>query len=217
VTDESTEKKSMATGTKRNNARIREEQTEHILEAARRLFAHKGYSDTTMTEIAAAAGVSYGLAYHYFKDKGEIFTRVIEEALHSAVALMQYVRQMPGTPWEHLQWLTTRMLEGAQHQPEAFMVVMQAFANDAIPEEARESAWKSAIVSLETFKQMIIEGQKAGQVVSGDPDHLTSAFGWCIQGMALGMCFMNRKPDSAVRLPVTSYPDADDLLRMLKT
>lgn len=150
----------MATGMKKNNARIREEQTEHILEAARLLFAHKGYSDTTMTDIAAAAKISYGLAYHYFKDKGEIFTKVIEEALHSSMALMQYVRQMPGTPWEHLQWLTTRMLEGAQHQPEAFMVVMQAFTNDAIPEKAREFAWQSGTVSLETFKQMIIEARK---------------------------------------------------------
>jgi hypothetical protein len=52
----------MSSGTKRNNARIREEQTEHILEAARLLFAHRGYSDTTMTEIAAAAGVRYGIA-----------------------------------------------------------------------------------------------------------------------------------------------------------
>jgi AcrR family transcriptional regulator len=206
----------MATGVKKNSARIREEQSERILKAARLLFAHKGYSDTTMTDIAAAAKISYGLAYHYFKDKGEIFTRVIEEAMHSSIALMEYARQMSGSPWEHLQWLTARMLEGAQHQPEAFMVVMQAFANDSIPEEAREFAWKSATISLETFKQMIIEGQKAGQVVAGDPDHLVSAFGWCIQGMALGMGFMNRKPDSAPQLPVTSYPDADDLLRILK-
>jgi AcrR family transcriptional regulator len=76
----------MATGMKKNSARIREEQKEHILKAARLLFAHKGYSDATMTEIAAAAGVSYGLAYHYFKDKGEIFTRVIEDAMSSSMA-----------------------------------------------------------------------------------------------------------------------------------
>jgi AcrR family transcriptional regulator len=206
----------MATGTKKNNARIREEQKDNILKAARTLFAHKGYSDTTMTEIAAAAQVSYGLAYHYFADKEAIFTQIIEAALQSSMALMQHVREIPGTPWDHLRWLTTQMLEGAHREPEIFMVVMQAFISDSIPRSARESAWKSGVVSLETIKQMIVEGQRAGQVVEGDPDHLASAFSWCIQGMALDMGFMNRRPDTAPSLPVSGYPTADDLLRMLK-
>src|SRR5215469_3264138 len=157
----------MASGTKKNNARIREEQRENILQAARMLFAFRGYSDTTMTEIAAAAGVSYGLAYHYFKDKAAIFTTVVEDAMESSIDLMRRVREMPGTPWEHLQSLTSQMLAGAQRRPEMFMVVMQAFTNDGIPQEAKDFAWKTGLVSLENIKQMIIEGQVAGQVVAG--------------------------------------------------
>jgi AcrR family transcriptional regulator len=201
---------------KKNTTRIREEQMAHILRVARMIFAHKGYRDTTMTEIAAAANVSYGLAYHYFTNKDEIFIKVIIEALDGAIALMRQVQELPGTPWDHLHWLTTRMLEGAQRQPEAFMVVMQAFTTDAVPHEAREIAWKSSVVSLETIKQLIVAGQEAGQVVAGDPDHLTSAFGWCMQGMALGIGFLQRQPDSVPNLPVSSFPDADDILRMLR-
>ena len=206
----------MSPRTEESNARIREEQKERILIAARSLFAHKGFSDTKMTDIAAAAGVSYGLVYHYFKDKEEIFTKIVEGALSSALALMQYARDIPGTPWERLHWLTSRMLEGAQRQPEAYMVVMQAFANDAIPQEAREIAWKSSEVSLGTIKLMIIDGQEAGQVIAGDPDHLAGVFGWCLQGMALGMSFLNRQSSTITNFPVTSLPDADDMLRLLK-
>jgi hypothetical protein len=108
------------------------------------------------------------------------------------------------------------MLEGAQRQPEAYMVVMQAFANDAIPQEARDMAWKSSEVSLETLKLLIIDGQEAGQVIAGDPDHLADVFGWCLQGMALSMGFLNRQSSSISKLPVTSLPDADDILRLLK-
>ena len=96
------------------------------------------------------------------------------------------------------------------------MVVMQAFTNDAVPQEARELAWKSSVVSLEMIKQLIIEGQAAGQVVAGDPNHLTNVFGWCIQGMALGMGFLNHQPPDVSNLPVTSLPSADDILRILK-
>jgi AcrR family transcriptional regulator len=206
----------MSPRTVERNARIREEQKERIRAAARKVFARDGYSETKMTDIAAAAKVSYGLVYHYFKDKDDLFTKVIEAALESSLALMRRAREMPGTPWEHLSWLTTHMLHGAQHQPEAFLVVMQALATEAIPQAARESAWKSSVVSLEAIKQMVIEGQAAGQVVAGDPDHLASVFGWCIQGMALGVGFLNRQPDTMPRLPVTSFPEADDILRLLK-
>lgn len=206
----------MSPRTEESNQRIREEQRERILEAARSVFAHKGFTDTKMTDIAAAAKVSYGLAYHYFKDKEEIFTKLVEEALTGAFALMRRAREMPGTPWERLHWMTSRMLEGVQHQPEAFMVVMQAFANDTVPQEAREFAWKDSEISLETMKQLIIEGQATGEVVAGDPDHLASVFGWCLQGMALGMGFLNRQPPDSLKFPAASLPDVDDILRILK-
>lgn len=206
----------MSPRTEETNQRIREEQRERILKAARTVFAHKGFTDTKMTDIAAAAGVSYGLAYHYFKDKEEIFTRLVEEALNSSQALMQRAREQPGTPWERLHWMTSQMLEGAQRQPEAFMVVMQAFTNDAVPHEARELAWRSSEVSLEMIKQLIVEGQAAGQVATGDPEHLTSVFGWSLQGMALGMGLLNHQPPDVSKLPVTSLPSPDDILRILK-
>ena len=56
----------MSPRTEEANQHIREEQRERILEAAKAIFAHKGFSETKMSEIAAAANVSYGLAYHYF-------------------------------------------------------------------------------------------------------------------------------------------------------
>jgi AcrR family transcriptional regulator len=206
----------MSPRTEETNLRIREEQRERILKAARTVFAHKGFTDTKMTDIATAAGVSYGLVYHYFKDKEEIFTRLVEWALNSSLVLMQQAREQPGTPWERLRWLTSQILQGAQRQPEAFMVVMQAFANDTVPQEARELAWRSGEASLGMIKQLIVEGQAAGQVVAGDPDHLTSVFGWCIQGMALGMGFLNHQISEVSRFPATSIPSADDILRILK-
>ena len=206
----------MSPRTEETNARIREEQKERILKAARTIFAYKGYSETKMTDIAAAAKVSYGLAYHYFKDKDELFTKIIEAALNSSVALMRETMARSGTPWERLYWLTSRMLHGARENPEAFMVVMQAFANEAIPNEARAIAWKSGAVSLEMITKLVVDGQATGEVVAGDPDHLASVFGWCIQGMALDMGFLHRQPAGTTTLPVTGVPTADDILRILK-
>jgi AcrR family transcriptional regulator len=45
---------------------------QRILESALLLFGSKGYEQTTMREIAAAAGYSPGLTYRYFESKEEL-------------------------------------------------------------------------------------------------------------------------------------------------
>jgi len=45
---------------------------ETILKTAITLFVEKGYDDTTMRDIAAAAGCSLGLAYRYYPSKGHL-------------------------------------------------------------------------------------------------------------------------------------------------
>lgn len=44
-----------------------------ILDAARRLFAERGYDATTLRGIARAAGVDPALVHHYFDGKHELF------------------------------------------------------------------------------------------------------------------------------------------------
>jgi AcrR family transcriptional regulator len=49
-----------------------------ILKAARKLFSARGFADTSIDDIAAAAGVAKGAVYHHFESKEEIFTQVLE-------------------------------------------------------------------------------------------------------------------------------------------
>ena len=51
---------------------------EHILETALALFAEKGYTETTMRDIAGAADCSLGLAYRYFARKEEFILALYE-------------------------------------------------------------------------------------------------------------------------------------------
>ena len=49
-----------------------EETRNRIYDAALTLFRERGFDDTTMRDVAAAAGMSLGAAYHYFPSKDAI-------------------------------------------------------------------------------------------------------------------------------------------------
>jgi AcrR family transcriptional regulator len=51
-----------------------------ILDAACRCLSEKGYSATTISEIAAEAGVSRGLLHYYFKNKEELMAQAMRAA-----------------------------------------------------------------------------------------------------------------------------------------
>lgn len=51
-----------------------------ILAAAARVFADKGYSNTTTREVADAADIAEGTLYNYFEGKREILLAIVNEA-----------------------------------------------------------------------------------------------------------------------------------------
>ena len=52
-----------------------------ILETASRLFAEKGYSQTTTAEIARESGVAEGTLYHHIGSKDGIFLNLFDETM----------------------------------------------------------------------------------------------------------------------------------------
>lgn len=57
-----------------------DEKKNTILKTALGLFAHNGYSSTTMDAIALACGFSKAVLYQYFRNKEELFASIFSEA-----------------------------------------------------------------------------------------------------------------------------------------
>lgn len=64
----------------------KEETRQAILQAAIRLFSDKGVENTSIEELAAAAGIGKGTIYGYFQTKDEIFLAFCEEEIDYAFA-----------------------------------------------------------------------------------------------------------------------------------
>lgn len=63
-----------------------------ILQAARRLFAEKGYSQTTFKDVGREVGMTHAALYSYFASKLELYAATLADA--QSVLLPEYLRAL---------------------------------------------------------------------------------------------------------------------------
>ena len=68
---------------------LKENIRSRVLTVARQQFGQKGYSKTSMREIAESAGIGVGNIYNYFTNKDELFCEVVRPVLNALEAMLQ--------------------------------------------------------------------------------------------------------------------------------
>ncbi|TDB91963.1 TetR/AcrR family transcriptional regulator [Micromonospora fluostatini] len=75
---------------------------EAILDAARRLFAERGYDGASIRAVAATAGVDPALVHHYFGAKDRLFLAALDAPADPAAVIPQVTAGDPGGLGERL-------------------------------------------------------------------------------------------------------------------
>lgn len=185
---------------------IRENTRTKILEAASRVFARKGLG-ATVSDIAAEAGISQGLAYRYFPSKNAIFHTLLRQMLQSGGA--EKISQETGkTPRERLEHIVSETIRSRQEHPEFYRFVFQALSDESLPGDIRQMFNVQGQRIRKALRQLITEGQAVGEVSKGDPDQLVDAILACLEGLSTRMAYSD--PNAGPRLP-----DPGIILRML--
>jgi len=74
-------------------------QTRHAIEqAARKLFAERGFHGTTLADITSAAGKSPAVFYRYFHDKEDLLAALAESFMHDVLAPSGLDVRLPDSP-----------------------------------------------------------------------------------------------------------------------
>jgi len=132
-----------------------------IIEAARKIFAMKGYEDTTIAEIAEDAGIAVGTVYLYFGNKRDIYTSV---SLDWAVSLAA-VFEDPAIAALPIEQAPRAMIEATFricHQDSDMMSLFQVDIQSEEEIQKHKAADELITGILDNFfRQAIAQGQLA--------------------------------------------------------
>ena len=150
---------------------LRQEHTEHtrraLIEAATRLFAERGYAETSIDEVAAGARVTRGALYHHFSGKQEIFGAVCDAVDARVLDRVRAAAAGPGTGEQRLGRLLDAYFEASQDPSYRAIVLSEAYLAQAREDGQRYTPAMSALVG-----GFVRELADAGEITVPDPDML---------------------------------------------
>lgn len=166
--------------------RLKDERREEILRAALRVFARKGLSASKISDIAAAAGLSHGLVYHYFESKEAVFAALLFEVLDATEDMSAPVRDRSQKPVQRLRALLDAWLARAEHEPEVLLLLLQGVVSDTIPAEVQTRMDEFHETFYLPLVSLMQDGQADGTIVASVPaPELTATLIAMLHGMAI--------------------------------
>jgi TetR/AcrR family transcriptional regulator, fatty acid metabolism regulator protein len=102
-----------------------EEKRRHILDAAVRVFARRGFHTSRVGDIAEEAGVAHGLLYHYFSSKDEVLQTVFRENWRVLVARFEQVEQSDSPADEKLRGIVKILIRTWRNDPDLVTVMVR--------------------------------------------------------------------------------------------
>lgn len=102
-----------------------------LIHGAREVFEEMGFRDARIQDIAARAGTSYGVFYHYFKTKeavlGELFTTITGEMFTAS----RPSPDSPSDPWSRIADANRRYLAAAKRNARLLAVIEEMSIRDS--------------------------------------------------------------------------------------
>lgn len=173
---------------------------EVIAERAAELFARKGFSGTSIREIAEAAGVTKPTLYYHFGSKEGLVRHIILEVMSDFARILGEPADHPRSLRETLVTLAKAHLEFAAARPATVALICRL--NHQPPGEA----WASDLRRLQeeglvVMQQHFRAASERGEIAARDPETLALSF---LGAMLSHTVYRIRQPDSGRRADASS-------------
>ncbi len=146
--------------------RRRDRRRDAILRAAARLFRERGFADTGMRDIAAAADLSAANLYHYFDGKNDLLFYCQDRALDRMLAAVALARRESRSAAERLRIVCAAHLQTLLDDIEGATAHLQI---ETLPPKLRDAIVKKRDRYERALRGLIADGIKSGELVDLDP------------------------------------------------
>ena len=140
-----------------------DDRPQELLEAALRVFASQGYRNARLEQVAAAAGVTKGALYHYFRNKEELLLRVLELNQTRAFGRVEdALRDVSGSSSLRLRVMLRKLFGGQDPARRDVLQLLQSVAHE-VPDVHREWLASGPMRAWRMVAALIEEGKAAGE------------------------------------------------------
>lgn len=160
----------------------KEKRRQEILYAGLNLFIQKGYSGTTIKDIAGSVGMSVGLLFHYFASKEELYIELVKLGIEGPMSTMQPTQLEPLAFFQATAEQIMNYIKTEPFVSKMFVLMNQAYCSEDVPNRVKEMMRGFDIYTPTSL--LIQQGQLNGTIRGGDPMALTIAYWGAIQGAA---------------------------------
>ncbi|MDR2361364.1 MAG: TetR/AcrR family transcriptional regulator [Prevotellaceae bacterium] len=167
-----------------------------------KLYATKGFSATTVADIAKLTGASHGPIYQYFGSKEDLYVELVIAAVKKVDAIVSAIADKPISPADKIMRLTKIMLQHIKEDDATayyYLLLPQALLlHDIAPRKAKTHIRRTYLI-IEKIQRIISEGQRKGVIKRGNPQALSTLFlasitGLCAYKALLGEDFVPPQP-----------------------
>lgn len=142
--------------------RSREESTAGIKDAAVRLFAHKGYANTSLDDVASAAGFTKGAVYYYFKSKENLLLSVLTDIEERSIdQTAEAVHAQPGTVLDKMIRFSICQGRWAASSPDDLAILMLVSIATAKAKNRIRKRVLNFYAKMEALLTQVVEQGKA--------------------------------------------------------
>jgi AcrR family transcriptional regulator len=145
-----------------------------IEQAARKLFAERGFHGTTLADITSAAGKSAAVFYRYFADKEDLLAALAESFLHDIVTPSGLSVELPESPDDDAFF--TAVVTGYWNMFKQNIGIMIAMAQLAAT-QPRFAAVQNEFrrFGMDIVAASVLRAQEHGYAADLNPEHIAAA------------------------------------------
>lgn len=135
------------------------------MEAARKVFTHRGFAGARMDEIAKEAGINRALLHYYFRSKEKLFDLVFAQRAREFFLGLAGIISGPGILEEKIRAIVEHDIDMLGAQPDLPLFVMQELGQnpDRLVRMAAESGANPAMM-MKAFRAVVKDAVDKKQI-----------------------------------------------------